>query len=446
MKKSLFFFAAAALALTACTSEDEVTQTATQKDAPRAIAFDTYVPNTTRTAAYSGQAGVMNTTQLQTSGFGVFAQYSDGTPGAYNADDGSNFMWNQQVTYSSVWTYSPLKYWPNETAHDSQSPQALMDTRVDKLSFFAYAPFVDRATGAVDGTLDGVEYTAGVPNTDQYGIIKVTANNATTDPKVQYRVTTDPTKTVDLLWGVVPAGGLNYTDVAGNAATAAAGLPLLNLVKPAKDDRMKFLFQHALSKINFTVVGAFDQLTPGGVKDANTKVLVKEVKIYEGTAGSIKTDGWLNLNNTAANTALWESPTGGDFTSTPFATITNAELTASIKYNTESATYASQPEGVLSTETPLYADASKFFAVIPNDGTQFKVEITYYVQTDDEKLAGGNGSVVENVVTKTISLDLKSGKAYNLRLILGLTSVKLDAEVSDWQFAGSADVNLPQNK
>jgi hypothetical protein len=473
MKKSLFFFAASALALTACTSENDVLQSETQQQSgPQAVMFDTYVPNVTRTDAWIGKYGAMTTTTLKAAegdggGFGVFATYSDGTPGAYAASQGPNFMYNQLVKWNSTslgWEYSPLKYWPNETKNDSQDPQATMDSRVDKLTFFAYAPYVASAAAAADaavGDLKGVAYTTHTPDADQYGIIKITANNATTDPKVTYRVSKDATKTVDLLWGVAPAGGLNYETVdpayipavvtppspAKATLTVSEGLPLINLIKPNKDQKMKFLFRHALSRINFTVVGAFDQIAPGGSKDANTKVLVEQVDVYEKVAGSIKTDGVLNLNNTTAWTALWETPTGGDYTSSPLFTVTKAELTASIKDGGDVA-FASQPDGVTTAETPLFADATKFFAVIPNNGTQFVFEITYYVQTVDAALkATGSvdGSRVKNVVRVPVTIDLKNNKSYNFRLILGLTSVKLAAEVADWELAGDVDANLPRN-
>jgi hypothetical protein len=463
MKKRLFMFATAALMLAACSNDGEVAVNdgaAQLQSGSGVVAFDTYTSSATKANAWSGKAGVMNTTTLKDTeanggGFGVFATYSDGTPGSYAPEQGPNFMYNQKVLWNSTalgWEYTPLKYWPNETANDSQSPSnATMGSRVDKLTFFAYAPFVASSATPADaakGELAGVTYETGTPAADQYGIIKITANDATTDPKVTYRVSKDATKTVDLLWGIAPAGGLNYTAVNGTPIAIDEGEPLINLIKPDKDQKIKFLFQHALSRINFTVVGAFDQIAPGGKKDEKTKVLVEKVDVFEGTAGSIKTDGVLNLNNgTSEWAANWETKTGGDYRATALFSVANTELTASIK-DGGAVAFGSQPNGVTTTETPLFADASKFFAVIPSAGTEFVVEITYYVQTLDAALAptgSVDGSRVKNVVRVPVTVDLQNNKSYNFRLILGLTSVKLVAEVADWELAGDVDAYLPQN-
>jgi hypothetical protein len=54
---------------------------------------------------------------------------------------------------------------------------------------------------------------------------------------------------------------------------------------------------------------------------------------------------------------------------------------------------------------------------------------------------------VKNVIKKTVTVNsLTNNRAYNLKLILGLTSVKMEAEVADWQVDGSTEVYLPQNK
>lgn len=450
--KKVLFFAATAMLFAACTS-DEVNAPKLAQNAPQAVAFDTYTSSATRI----GQTGVMTTSTLQTTGFGVFAQHAignDDTDGAYNnTTTPSNFMWNQHVTYSaSAWSYSPLKYWPNETDNDSQSPAAASD-HAETLSFFAYAPYVAEVDDNYTGKLKTATYSADPVKdnsnitTGAGGIEAVIANNATgNDPWVRYAVATTPSESVDLLWGVAPSGGLSYTNVAGGATSIAAGEPLVDLIKPAKDQKIKFLFQHALARIGMTIVAAVDQIAPGGTLDSKTKIVVKSVQLDEVTSTKVlKTRGALNLKNTTAFTALWEE-TAGDVTGLK---VTNDdELNPAIEWDTDAATSFGKT-GVTTTETDVIKDASgntKYFMVIPgHQDTDLQVTITYDVITEDAKVAGGY-SVVENVIKKTVTINnLTNNKAYNLKLILGMTSVKLDAEVADWEVDGSTEVNLPRN-
>ena len=91
--------------------------------------------------------------------------------------------------------------------------------------------------------------------------------------------------------------------------------------------------------------------------------------------------------------------------------------------------------------------------LIPTPGTAatLEVEIDYIVITNDSKLNAGY-AVTQNVIKKTVTLTsgtsagFTNNKAYNLKLILGMTSVKLDAEVAEWEIAGSTEVDLPKNK
>ena len=83
------------------------------------------------------------------------------------------------------------------------------------------------------------------------------------------------------------------------------------------------------------------------------------------------------------------------------------------------------------------------------------VEIIYYVCTEDAKLGfNGGASIIENHITKYFDMDgtedgnqpieTEAGKQYNINIQLGLTSVKLQADVDPW---GHDDypIDLPKN-
>lgn len=590
MKKSLFFAAAvSALMLTACSSENEVVQSApqTQETTAKALDFDVYLP---QAATRAGVAGVMTTQRLKdTDGFGVFSFYQNDAD--YASTLAPNFMYNEHVSWSGGWTYSPLKYWPNETDNDSQTPPAdAADDDVDKLSFFAYAPYVNSGSGTT-------------------GITAISANDATGDPTVTWAYSANPDNNVDLLWGVAPAG-FSYTNVSGSTTSVPVGMPLTDLVKPDKDQKVKFLFQHALSRIGLSVVSAIDQIAAGDdggkYNTDETRVLIDDVKIW----GNFGSDGTLNLKNTKANVANWTTVTrtatsvgSPSFTIDATGAATSAPLAPNLIYEASKITgtgtiqndpskFAELNTGVLPSEQPLLAgaidenkavsgtpgtpptfafgksyykadgsncviataktannvkvyskDASgnytrvynapgsgtgfevdgtetnlvmltgdgssstaaispaadywtwnsttstfekhngtldagtehytlaeasfsatyaavkyytaplpRYFMVVPSalpyvknsTETEINVKITYHVVTKDTKL-DGNVSNISNTITKQTKIQLESGKSYNLKLILGLTSVKLDATVADWQVADDAEVYLPQN-
>ena len=459
MKKYFYLAAVSAMMLTACSSDKDVLEPTPTPSTPtvaaqqQAVAFDTYLAGTTASTR-SGEPGVMTTEKLKTAnaGFGVFAYYQDGAD--YNSStDKPNFMYNQKVTWNSGWTYSPLKYWPNETTNDSQSaPYQATATTKDKLSFFAYAPYVD-----------GTSFTT-------TGITGLSGNNTAGDPTVSYAVSKDPDNNVDLLWGVAPAG-FSYTDVSGGTTSVSVGTPLKDLVKPDKDQKVKFLFQHALSRIDLSVVSAIDQIAAGddgGIyTNTDTRVLIEEVKIW----GEFGTSGTLDLNNGTKNVANWDESTvvrtwssGTD----PLFTIdiTTGLLATDLRYvvsqitdvtGVSDATAAATAftlinEGVLPSEKPLMnVDASsnpRYFMVIPSPlpavKTGLYVQIKYHVVTKDTNLKGFVSDIT-NTITRRADIHFENGKSYNLKLILGLTSVKLDATVADWQVADDSEIWVPKN-
>lgn len=156
-------------------SKDEVTpevDTAPEVDTSGAILF-----TASRPSSYITRNMIENVEALQSAGFGVFAYYT----GSYtwNLCDGSgekghtskvvpNFMYNQQVEWSTDhWTYSPVKYWPNNN-NPADGSGAIGSESKNYLSFFAYAPYgVSYITGFSANDAAGapsVNYTWGANN------------------------------------------------------------------------------------------------------------------------------------------------------------------------------------------------------------------------------------------------------------------------------------------
>ena len=425
----VLIFAAAGAMLAACAKDDGITTASFESikaSVPVPVTFGTYMGETAETRA--GYVGVMNDTQLKETlankgGFGVFGYYTNG--GDYNSSSWPNFMWNQGVFFNTTkWEYSPIKYWPNETTTDSNGATS---THTDKLTFFAYAPYVSPTSTTTSG-----EFT-----TDEtYGITKLSGNTITGDPKVSYKVDFTGLNSVDLLWAVNGSAPADATSVVtGTTWNISSGMPYIDLVKPklsaSGSTPVNFTFKHALYRMALTVQATRDAtaaVTSGGTEfwdttdgAANkTKIVIDYVKI----TGLFPTAGVLNLNNTTAgaSTPLWAGTGTSDaflYSGTGNSEITinatNNNLTESLRVTATSGTPAaasSQPDGVkvnsatnlMNTQQTGEASATdKYLMFIPDSGNKaFSVEIKYYVITDDANLNGGK-SVIENVITKNVT-------------------------------------------
>ena len=415
MKKSLIFAATAAVVLSACAKVD--TYKVSEQEA---VSFGVYAGRAATKAVSGTDYGTVTTTSLQaaaSNGFGVFGYYTDADDYASNTK--ANFMYNQQVTYSgSAWTYSPVKYWPNEHGNKAVS------TDVDKLTFLAYAPFVANKDIAGD---KGVSITdkAGTAAATE-GITAMTANNVAGDAVLTFKVPASAEEQIDLLYGVLNA---QYTDVEG-ATIGTVGQPMKNLTKQETDGKISILFKHSLAKIAIDIKDVIDQVDPeSNVNPTTTKVVVKSLKL-KGT--DIGTKGELNLY-----TAAWNvTTTATEFTVDP--------LPATISVNAAPTKYSEIPAGV--DEDGL--DNTIDLMLIPATTSKISgVEIVYYVCTEDSQLDGGV-SVVEDKISKDFAapLAIAMGKQYNLNVLLGLTSVDLIATVEAWDVTTpDTNVDLPKN-
>ena len=486
-KKLLILFAASAL-FAACSSDEG--PTAPEKQAAQSgevpVAFDTYVSRGTTRAGEPGEIVTSGATGTQKDlsnanvGFGVFAYYTNADN--YDQTFTPNFMYNEKLYYAdSKWQYTPIKYWPNEFGG-----QSLSDDK-DKISFFAYAPYVpvnNPSTGKV------------TDNT--WGIVGMKGNTATGDPMIKYISSFYTNQQVDLLWGVY-----NETDWILKETNASQGLATgkawLDVQHPKKTStawndaqKVKFTFLHGLAWLNVTVDTKTNN-TALAAPDGNTKVYIRSVT-FEG----FDTKGALNLNNETTNTALWynfdclnELNNGSEVTIKDGRKDGKEGVSAATKEYAAINPTLIQGQGVATAGTGVTNDQINLFAtynastkeigsptddaapifVIPNED-KLKVTIEYDVLTKDPDLVGKlndgvtNGSVVKNVITRYITsneagsvtepatsgtphgIKLAAGKKYTIRLHLGLNSVEFDAEVDGWDAptateTGGAD--LPHN-
>ncbi|MCR5575279.1 MAG: Ig-like domain-containing protein [Bacteroidaceae bacterium] len=445
MKKSNYLWIAALAALIGCSKDSEMTESPvtpiknnTETVSKQPIQFGAYVNRATTRAGMVGPLTTSTgTDNLQTKGFGVIAYYTDDDQ--YSPIYAPNFMYNTQVTYnSSAWEYSPVQYWPNETGDNAVSEG------VDRLSFFAYAPYVDVITN-----------TGLVTDDDTSGIVGLSRNGAVGDPFVKYYVDLDPAKQVDFCWGVDDDGK-----------------PNLNMTKQAVNDKVNFNFNHALAALNVQIDALIDELTPGNnTLDANTKIYVRSVT-FEGFV----TKGSFNLNT---NKATWYNMAGTEYIDGGSVTIYDGR-TNGREAQSESASESpvglnpvivqsnpydgSETAGVTNSPVNLFDNATTSATtpaaitaplyVIPS-GQPLTVTIVYDVETKNPKLSTylsdreTHGTSVENKITKTVSFGtsnkLVAGMQYVLKLHLGMTSVNFDAEVLPWDPAVNGATDLPVN-
>ena len=461
MNKKYYLMAALAAGMltTACNSSDDLTAVSNPQTPEVSqgvpVGFAAY---TDRGTTRSGVAGDLTLDALKAAagdratyedggGFGVFAYYTDLKK--YDQTYVPNFMYNQLVKWeTNKWTYSPVMYWPNESGADAQSDDE------DKVSFFAYAPYVYHTSAA-----------SGSVNDATYGITGFSRNTSAGDPIVKYIASFNAAETVDLMWGVCnSATWAKYQGTTTQDMTT--GLPWLDVEHPQLiDQNLTFTFKHALSQLSVTIDAGVDVASgAGGSLDANTKIYVRSISFT-----GIAMKGALNLNNPVANTARWLDYSGS--TDLPYGEsvtvhdgrrdgregATGAEATNELPQGLNAAIVQNNPAttGVTTSPQNLFAGSGTVF-VIPT-GEAMTVTIVYDVETTNSDLTTyisdgtTHGSSIENRISKTITWSsgtgLVSGKKYNLALHLGMNSVKFDAEVADWDATAiTSDTDLPKNE
>ncbi|MBR1520664.1 MAG: fimbrillin family protein [Bacteroidaceae bacterium] len=354
--------------------------------------------------------------------FGVYAYYTganswDTYATEVNANAGNiypNFMYNQQVfwnTDEAIWTYSPLKYWPNGegTAQDNDG----MGETKHKVSFFAYAPYV-----ALNITNTSTEND---PTTDTtYGITAI--NGCTKNgPTIDYAV--HPTKPVDLLYA--------------NSQT--------DKVKQDITSKVPFTFRHALACIDIYVTrNVEDSLTA----DEQTKILINSFTL-DGT--NIFQTGTLQLKD-----GTW-TPTSVSSTSFTYQGTGSSNAIALSDNMRGAAKEASKDDikeqelnrfdkvtGVDETERQL--SVTNILLIPTESSTTFTPTLTYTFLTRDDELQLNNDlkddnshyySRIQQTITGTGTnvAKLEKGKRYKLLCTIGVEHVTFEViGVEKWDF------------
>lgn len=401
MKKYFFMAATAALALSSCSS-DELVQGSEEGDGV-AVSFDNYLQRSSR------GTHITTTNSVKTEGFGVFAYDHAQVPvetytSSYIAP---NFFHNEKVTFGTPaadrWGYANTKYWPNNLGN--------------MLSFYAYAPYDEHLS-----TKFGESNPRLILNGDYNG------------PALYYKLPTDLSKTVDLCWGT--EYGLDKAPV--------------NKTKPAISTDIKFNLKHALARYGFNIQVFSDNMTdnypddtkhdPNGEANngitANTTIYINSLKLV----GNFCTEGTLSLYDgkwdaDIANTAEYELK--DFFADNVVDGITSDEAKKEIHLFKNNECEITPHVGDKETED--------YVMLLPN--SRFKILIDYDVVTIDPNLTLSNGeSRTNNVILSDEEFVSVAGVATDFHLNLGMTTVKFDAIVTDWNVADKEEVDLPNNK
>lgn len=408
MKKNLFVAAiAAATALTTGCTQNDVMQNMTENNA---VAFDVYAGMSTKGLVTGNGANSTNKVGIETTGFGVYAYYTGQSDWATEgANTKPNFMFNQEVTYSSTaWTYTPTKYWPN--------------TPGDKISFFAYAPYMTNpASGAA--------------------ITEVSVPNAKDVPTVKLTLPT--------------------ANHAGKMIDFVAG-QMMNQEKNTGGKAVHFNLKHQTTRVSFSAKTLDDKngAVVGGLPE-NTSVVITNIKFdakdgfYSDAVYTFDTEQTDGKKDDHEQDGTWSNCNpAADFTFTDI--LDSKDVTIGVDGHKDGDAYkkTAAAHNCIQIKNrdaakPLLKTGEYLFLIPPTkDGIatagDVTVTITYDVVTEDPSLAGKHTAPATH--TETIKLPagtMAQGKAYDYTLVIGLAEVKVAVNVVAWNEVPGTEEEFP---
>lgn len=384
MKQNYFMglIACAALTMTGC-SNDEI-NVPQQSQGNNAIEFSTYLGRN----AQGSRGTETSTTSIKTSGFGVLAYYTEQAD--FTNTNKPNFMWNQKVTHNGTnWEYTPVKYWPTKVK--------------DKVSFFAYAPYVE------SGNANG---------------IVLSGNSETGAPTATITLPDDLSQTIDFVAAVKMNKTHDNTQNANN-----------NVIFTLKHEMTRVKVQAKLNKLVYDA----KKKTFVVIKDVkfNTKLYFYKSGIYTFSTSTDENQRgrWAPVTDDSKKTSL---------------DLNKAMETENIKAkDAKSGDYMTGVNGVKLVDTTakdLFKNKEYLYLIpVPVDGGNgLTATIEYDIVTEDSNLVKGYSCTS---ATKTVSLPagaFQQGKSYNYTFIINLDEIVLDATVEKWdETAPDSNIDVP---
>lgn len=417
MRKKILYIAVGLL-LTGCTSDEEQSGNVLGND--NAIVLG--VKEVKSPESRAQHTGSMNFTELKGTGFGVYGYEVDGT---YNSASSAPSLFstgaNTHVTFIAGGTDpTTTVVHPGNWEYAASSANVKPWVSGKKYTFFAYAPWMSAGEGT-QGT--------------NAGINTISIGNG--DPTIAYTVATDPTQSVDLLWGLRSDTGFPWKDV---TSTTSAG-------------SVMFTFYHALCAIGYhaqVIVDKDNNLTDvedvSGIAAIGTdcKVTIKSITLEPNSANSkpglFYQSGVLNLNNGTAHTPNWGSPIGSIASFVLSGSQIDSKLLDPAPADDSAiATFmgnASIPGVVQSanTQSVIAKDGSgneQFYMLLPYAAKDYKLTVKYFITYK----TGADTYFRSAELTGDADLndmELKPGIKYYFNMVFGLTTFKLNVLAKDW--------------
>lgn len=434
----LFTLITVLLTLGACSS-DSGGSDPTPEPQQQAIGFSPKVDGGTTRAGITYNNNEINT--LNKSGFGVFCYYSGASnyssaeaPAAESVVMNNVKVWRPDGS-TDEWSYSPKRFWPSAG---------------NKLSFFAYAPYMGEAT-VKTGKVPTGTYSADGSNGNKMELTHF-VDNGVYYPAIKYYATTTLANQNDLLWG-----------------TDNRGTPITNVdVADHANGYVYLQMCHALARLQLYITSTEDYSSTyvGSVPDEwkyqsydyETRLLVKSV-----TFNNQYGQGTLVLNNTETFTPRWVEKkdingTAGNWLNFDLTSNLNAAIGGTVTDEHLQTDWANH-KGVTNDTTNLLTNNAavlvipKVRADLGSNATDMKhttftvvsQRVTRWVNNTTGEIVIKRGDEVTRSATLADGQDLQGGHSYRVNLNIEAKYLNLTLKVQPWTLEETVydDTNKP---